>query len=1362
MRNLKGFTYAEMRRWIKRCIDHPDTVEKKTSRQIAEEIHSRSLNHDKINKLYEDIRRKYNNFIEAGLDDEARALLDMAKMFELYKDAEYTLDKDDIDINIAAHESPAGPDISKIDPVLEGLIHDDSFIELFNKAVKKNTDVPKDKIAPLLESCVKADDISVLRYDDATLLVVSREGKPYRIVRYASNSYVDYLSAPRLDPNESHFANISDNGFKFEVLRDRPEVLADYIDDITMYYENPILRPIVEEISSGEYYNLREAVLHLRGIAYEFKGSSDEEHKKIGQHALKLLHSLMYHENKGIRVEANRVLHDIYTDRPEDFPLTKSYKTVLQGQPQTIEVACRKGETEGRIQWSINGVMQEPIKMSKSSGSTKFSAVVPVDTGTIHYAVEVKLARTWRYKVGLGNESQVSGVIKTQKDMRGKHILEVRTAIFDLAKGEDGKPVWNKDGSLSISNFDQLRKLLPELKKRYDAIWLMDCFEWGPVCYPGKDPSSFAPIDHITIAASLGGEEALDRLRQEAKSGEKKIDLIHNLIPHISQSNTTLPAYFPVYRFDGPRLVRHNSSDGQGDWDDSFQPNWRRKEVLDRYESMVMRLAKKGDSFRADVAHAFDTTFQVDNGAVGMARIFGDIVTNQRRDNGDGCFKTTDLSGTGEPNVILSRLAYEIQANAPNSLIYGENFATKTEDRGWQANDERLIKSGIVPYNSLHEELAHVLRDSRDVSGIIDHMVYRKWVHDQFGGQDVTVYASHDYQRDPQIPDEIYRDRPPLQLYGDGIIPFMATIFLLDYHGPILWHFARLLGDESDDFSKRHNLSLAEFWKIWVNNIRQFDYEGAVQASRAYLKDNPHLNALGDYAFALKNMLEKYDVMRSSDAKMVRHDSDCMSVLKSKGNEAILGFINYGYHNKDIFRPLPELSNIKDDQMYELEELFRYSKNEGFSKSPPIYLSGNELRNLGLHESLSAWETVIYSIKPVKVELYTLNILRQSMVNYKNFGVEDRVKYSLVSSLLKDSIENRDFIRFKDVLVKMINIARHTHGLEIGDVATVLYDISRYYPEYKDEITDQITGIALEDGSDQDMDIRYDAVRVLRGMQIGEVAMASVETRDIAGLGGLALYIKDIAMALVDMGLDTTIFTNIFNYNREGNKIFQSIVHNANLKYTGKSIVVPYYGESHDTISHFNRAYIYHTMLGGKVRTYALHNDRYGDVLYGGITAEDLVRRYRFFALGALEAIRTVNVHPSVLQTNEGATGFAIPYLTLPEYGYLSNDTHFSGLRVKVHANHNLDHNYQNIVTGDNQGHKRDLMRIAGLNPDNFEHHMLISADAKSREINPTYAANNRSDYSLAVSPGYRDYTANNSASLGLGDLMRSKRDNLV
>lgn len=1260
---------------------------------------------------------------------------------------------------IPEHTAALGEDrtfktVNTLDDALEGFIRDQSLIALFNDAWKRKVRPSKDKIAKqFIGRGLSKNDFSILKYDDAILTVFYEGGRPYRVIRYSAHSYVDNLSAPRLDPKERHSANILNNGFKFEILRDRSEVLSGYLEEIKMYYENPILRPIVNKIWSGDYYLLEEAVTDLRRLVYEFKSSPEASGIKIGEHALKLLHALMYHDNKGVRVKANRALHDIYTGRPEEFPQTKSYKTVLQNEEQTITVPRLKGEEEGRVRWVLNGEIKSPIQMVKSKDDRSFSAVIPVGIGTIHYAVEVRISGKWRYKT---DPPQALGVIKTQKDARGKNVLEVRTAIFDLPKGPDGKVVRREDGSLVISSFKELEKKLPELKKlNYDAIWLMDFFEWGPISYPGRDPSSFAPLDHITIAKELGGEKGLEDLKKEAdKLG---IELVVNLIPHISQTNHSLPAYFPAYCYDDSRnLVKRASSDGMGDWFDSFQPNWRRKEVLDHYVDIVLHFANMGMSFRADIGHAFDTTFKIDRSARGLAAIFGDIVTTERR--GDGLFRTTDLSGSDEANVILSKLSYEIQKQAPNTNIYSENFATKMEDGGWHANDKRLVISGVIPYNSLHEELAHVLRDSGDVSGVINHILYRRWIQDQVGGQHVTIYASHDYQRDPQTEDEMYRDRPPLQLYGDAIIPFMASVMLLNYNGPIMWHFARLLGEEYDSIEERHNKSLAEFWKIWVNNIREFDFEGAVRASEEYIKNNPKLARLGEYIVAIRKILQDYDLMRSGYSDIVRHDRDCVSIFKKSWKGNILSFINYGYHSKDIYRRLPDIADIKDDQFYEIKELFRYNKQHGLLHAGAVTVSGLELKHLGLHEKLLDWETLICAITPVDMAAESIPAYKTSLTSYKNFGLEDRVRYSLVAVDLADSLKRKDFADFKDCMVRIIKIARRVHDYEIGEAGTILFDIARFYPEYKDRIIEYLTKIALDQDTELEMETRYDMVRILRSANIGEVAMVSLEARDIAGLGGLALYIKDMTSALVGLGLDTTIFTNIFEYDREGRRIFENVIKNAGLEYTGRSIAVPFYGESKDTLGRFNTGYIYKTMLGGKVKTFAIANTRYCNVLYGGLTAEDLARRYRYFSLGALEAIRTMNIHPTTLQTNEGATGFAIPYLTMPAYGYLANDPHFKGLKTMLHVNHNLDRNYQNIITGSNNRDKDHLMRVAGLCPEEMDHRLMITSELDSLEINPAYAANNRATDSATVAPGYRDYTADNSRGIGLGDVLSYKR----
>ncbi|MCK4462774.1 MAG: hypothetical protein KAU58_00510, partial [Candidatus Omnitrophica bacterium] len=532
------------------------------------------------------------------------------------------------------------------DIIFKYLIYDKRFIEIFDDARRKVVRPSKEKIAHLLGyiSNIEKEDFIIVHHNEAVLLCFkNRDGSIYRVIRYTPHSYVDHLSGERLNPGEQHAANIMDNGFKFELLRDRSEVLENYLEDLRMY-NTPELRAHIDQLLSGDPIQVREAVYALRNIYYKGRDSKDPLERRLSECALKLLHTQMYCDDYRERIIANRTLHDIYTGRPMQFPESKKFKVVVHGENQTIEVPASFVEGKARIRWTLNGEPQRPISMNISEG--KFTATIPIATGTIHYAVQVKRRHgDWHYK----EIPEASGVIKSQKDISGKHILEVRIAIFDLPTDPDGRLIYNEDGSLKISSFRALKNHLSDLRKLgYNAIWLMDAFEWGPIVPPGKDPYSFAPLDHVTIARELGGEEGLRELKEEAD--RVGIELILNLIPHISQANTTYSAYFPVYCYSEGRLVRRAASDDLSDWHDSWQPNWRRKEVMDAYIDLAVKFAEQGFSFRANVAHAFDLTYAVEPSARGLMRLFGDIVTVDRRD--DGYFKTTDLAGSTEPNVI--------------------------------------------------------------------------------------------------------------------------------------------------------------------------------------------------------------------------------------------------------------------------------------------------------------------------------------------------------------------------------------------------------------------------------------------------------------------------------------------------------------------------------------------------------------------------------------------------------------------------------------------------------------------------------------------------------------------------------------
>ncbi|MCX5667209.1 MAG: glycogen/starch synthase, partial [Candidatus Omnitrophica bacterium] len=122
-RRLKGFDYRQMRSWIKEHINKPDRAEKKTSRQIAEEINAASRNRKSIESLYARIKQKYKNFIAGDRRSDARALLDMANMYELYREAGYLLDENSKDINIAAHEAD-GAAIEPRQKIADAMLND--------------------------------------------------------------------------------------------------------------------------------------------------------------------------------------------------------------------------------------------------------------------------------------------------------------------------------------------------------------------------------------------------------------------------------------------------------------------------------------------------------------------------------------------------------------------------------------------------------------------------------------------------------------------------------------------------------------------------------------------------------------------------------------------------------------------------------------------------------------------------------------------------------------------------------------------------------------------------------------------------------------------------------------------------------------------------------------------------------------------------------------------------------------------------------------------------------------------------------------------------------------------------------------
>jgi len=376
------------------------------------------------------------------------------------------------------------------------------------------------------------------------------------------------------------------------------------------------------------------------------------------------------------------------------------------------------------------------------------------------------------------------------------------------------------------------------------------------------------------------------------------------------------------------------------------------------------------------------------------------------------------------------------------------------------------------------------------------------------------------------------------------------------------------------------------------------------------------------------------------------------------------------------------------------------------------------------------------------------------LLSYKQHSKEARITSNLISQNLQKALRSEDCSDFRDILIRLIKAARRTRDIPFGTISTVLFDIAMIEPQYRQRINDYLMRVALDTNEKldedyyEDMRLRHDFVRLLRGANIGEIAMLSLETRGVSGLGGLGLYIKDLASEYDTLGLDPTIITALFSKNRDWKDILEATIDLARLTYTGRAVNVPLFGDRDQT------GYLYRTMLEGRVQTIAIAGDLM-DRLYGGATADGILIRYMFFAVAALEAIIAHNVYPSVLQTND-QSGMAQAYLREGVYRQIANDPHFRNIVTRLHVFHNLDPAYHGKVTADSSLQKDWLMNRMGLDPWNIGHRQLLSP-LEDGAINPAHIAAKATGDWATVSEPYKEHGARNSQAIGLGDLLQAK-----
>ncbi|MFH1791846.1 MAG: hypothetical protein ABH885_07695, partial [Candidatus Omnitrophota bacterium] len=897
-----------------------------------------------------------------------------------------------------------------------------------------------------------------------------------KVVRLAPRDTLDWMASG--DCSTTRFVG----NVRLDVVRDSQGVASDIIEERAIYREYPVILKWVETVNNVARFH-GDSVIHKMMRIVKGQEQADDDLKKA---AMDILFSLSKtHPDREMRVFLNRFIFDCVTERPFEFPQSAyNYSAAATERRFTFMLPFVGDCPEARVMWSVNGMdisIAEAVLQAVENGMAYFEWSAPVNAGWVHYAVQTSFGDKgrWGYidfpesAVDL-SELRVSGIIKFQDKSPGKRIISVRPEVFNMKLDGHGRPIVDARGNVAVGTLDDLKRQLMGIKEQgVDEIYLQ-VLETGAPGEAGPDSSSFSVLDPVRVSSRIGGMQGLLRLKEAADA--IGIGISVDMIPHLSRSNRELSPRTAAWIFDPNswRLTRRAASDGgfSEEWQDCFTRDWADPRNVRDYIAKISELAGLGFNFRVDVGHVFDVTFPSDPAAVGMERIQGHVVTEEKvwmefEGTWREFSKTLDLRFTEEPNSVLAWIIYEAKKagmrNGRNTRFYAEN---------WHGHEARLIKSGVdMPFDPLIANAWDVVRENDPTDEFRGTVDWRSSILGRLGGGTVTVINNHDAQVPPV---DAFRDR--------GFSAIAALIFA---HGGAWFqhlHYAYPREDGRIDWHR----ALADFWRIPVNNYGparvvegQYwpGYEWAEKCGlvESALGRNKYLLGLDDFERRISGLVRDTDQPIAFDTG---HDRVIGMARRNGPDEFLIMLSHQGsdyaadlnFHPTVLLDENTGLSGYGDDAVYEMVEVFN-NEDSGVSPERPgdrIVLSGRAIKHLGLgpHNPLPILGTRIFRFrkiadrlpKPAEEEYDVL--LKDSIMRYKRYGPGDRFRNSFVACELIKNI-NAGLSEFSLLFYKICAIVEENHTVELGDISRIFGDIVYYAPEIREKLHEYLVDIAV-------------------------------------------------------------------------------------------------------------------------------------------------------------------------------------------------------------------------------------------------------------------------------------------------------------
>jgi glycogen synthase len=1167
---------------------------------------------------------------------------------------------------------------------------------------------------------------------DSLVIVYKLPNSLLKVVRICDQNTVDAMST------EAACQSVRYKTVRTDIFHDPGQWIRPWVQKLQTYTKDTSLGALEEALLSDNLHKVRTAIIQLK---------EKLRRKENRQQSLRLLYAALYywnHPDKGmcrsICLEVSAMLEDILTERPYTFPPSRIHRSAFCSKPFTVEVKLvkprkiRKDKMKIRIAWVLNGRRKKPLEMSSfgpvgTGGVMTFRATFPARAGWLHYSVQSSIddGQSWDWDEFDENSH---GFVKYIPDERGQRVLSFYADTFNLELDENFKPVKDENGMYIYGTFDEIAEQLETIRKQgYTRIYPLGALELGWAGEAGPDPSVFSVWDGKTVRRDLGGIESLLRLRKKADALGMKVLLC--VLSHFSRANTSYPYHMPAYiRNNEGQLTRRAGWDGEwSEWQDSFMVNMRDFDNVEKITNIATELAEMGFGLRIDVGHGFDTVFPIDSQLRQTARLMGEVTSEG--------FEPVDLRGTDEPNIPLLYMCYHIQKTVPKALVvYSEQ---------WHGNEKRMLKSGTVPYNSLIKNMENI-RSGQDVSealGLNDNLTYLNTIYRSHGGQTLSLFNSHD-------------EESPASNYQNMIWP-VAAFLVLSSQGPIMYHISRLPGENAGSMQDRFDDAYTECWKHWVNNRFSHPWDEENRTRWKILSNYPVLHGFGKYLRTLYDFVDEHPSFKQGFiapvntgnariAAFLRTQKEKMYLCvfnfpnpKEEGQPAVSRHFNFLLNQNE---GSTSLKTIRPEGIYELTE--RYNNTEGRKRrAQKEFWFGAELIHLGFSGSLEPVSSHVYELTEKNKTKNRNELLIDSFLRYRRYAKKDRVRFTYVGRSFSTVLDKpkEDFQAFSELFSLLVRQIEKKRQPEINVLSSLLADISDENKKRRSRITRFLMRVAVNERKQFEHPICQMAVNILHGMNLGTIALVSPESQYSGHAGGVGIYTTDIADVLSELGFHVVVVTPLYEAYRD------KIIKNYAPRYDGHRFTVqfPEFDEETQSI-HSNTTpdvvNILRSTVGRvkhnkniRIEVLYLENGKYLDTPYGGTTGEDKIRRARVLSQGALEALRSYNYYPTIIQTNEWPTWLLGAFLKrTSEY---CSDPHFSETCVGSMM-HNPHPSYSISMDEANSFRRYYYCMVMGMNAIANADICIDPNSQSGHEIDLKYLMLKTSDYIGTVSKAMR------------------------